>query len=230
MTNSTLKKLSHRNISPAKIADLLEKHIGRNANEYCCKQALAALVRIKNKNINISTRATHRLFGTGTNQCDAINAIIKQIRSHHWQWIDIMPISLWKLLLHLFWFLPSISMAQNVKTNEEYNNISQCFWVYASIHELGRELKSQEILSFTEPRIRWYQKYLSENQKNNIFANAFELNAEERKYKSLALKSRMKRAISTKNKLEYSGAVNEMIHCDKILDMSTKLTPKLRNQ
>ena len=135
-----------------------------------------------------------------------------------------------KLSLYLFWLLPVISMAQDIETNEEYNNVSQCFWVYASIHELGRELKSQEILSFTDPRIRWYQKYLSENEKNRIFADTFELNAEERKYKSLALKSRMKRAISTKNKLEYSDAVNEIIHCDKILDMNTKLIPKLSSQ
>lgn len=85
MTNSTLKKLSHRNISPVEIADLLEKHIGENPNEYCCKQALDALVRIKNININITTRATHRILGSDTNHCDAISVIINQIKYHRWQ-------------------------------------------------------------------------------------------------------------------------------------------------
>lgn len=141
-----------------------------------------------------------------------------------------MSIPLKKLFWGLFCLLPAISIAQNNKTNEEYNDVSKCFWTYASIHELGRELKSQEILSFTEPRIRWYQKYLSKHENNKIFANAFELNAKERKYKSLALKSRMKRAISTNNKPEYSDAVNEMVYCDKILDMNTKLIPQLINQ
>ena len=80
MANAVLKKLSSRNISNSIIADLLEKHIGDGSNEYHCRQAFEALVRIKEQRTTIPAFVLCRLLRNGNNYCEMVRAAAAQIR------------------------------------------------------------------------------------------------------------------------------------------------------
>ena len=78
--NPILKKLAAPDLTPCKIANLLQKHIGDAPNEVNCKQAFEALHRLKSREFAIPTQVLARLSGNCSNYCVLIEATIQRLR------------------------------------------------------------------------------------------------------------------------------------------------------
>lgn len=79
--NPVLRKLSKRLLSPAGMADLLEKHIGDGTNDLHCKQACDALSKIQDHDIRVQVCITVRLLSESTTDCLIARRIIELLRS-----------------------------------------------------------------------------------------------------------------------------------------------------
>lgn len=78
--NPLLGKLTGPLRTPADVADLLERHIGDGTDELRCREALAALQRIRKDHPSYYLRVALRaLDGNGT-PCELVRAVVTTIR------------------------------------------------------------------------------------------------------------------------------------------------------
>ncbi len=120
--------------------------------------------------------------------------------------------------------------AHDAAAEQSYDSISQCFWVYAPIHELAREIDFQDLLFFTQSRVGWYAGYFQANKTNPSFKQAFERDLEKRKFAGLAMKEELRRSILAKNNGAYLSIINKAVACDKTLGIKTQFIPSMANR
>lgn len=80
MAIPVLKKLRSQRLSSGRAADLLEKHIGIDANEVRCIEALEAIPRIKSRQIRKAAEVISLILPDGATPCERVRAVILQIR------------------------------------------------------------------------------------------------------------------------------------------------------
>ena len=81
MAFSKLRQLSDRRLSPSKMADLIEEHIGDGSNEFHCELAYKALQRIHNQEIRDYVLTMARLASVATYR-EKLIVVIAQLRSY----------------------------------------------------------------------------------------------------------------------------------------------------
>ena len=118
----------------------------------------------------------------------------------------------------------------NVSAAEpSYGEVSRCFWVYAPIHELAREIQFQELLVFTQGRVGWMTGFIASNRANQLFKQAFERDLESRKVAGMAMKEVLRKAISLRDNKSYQSIMSRAVDCDKSIGIRTGLIPKIAN-
>ena len=79
--NSILKKIVSQQADPAEIANLLEKHLGTEDNEYWCDRAIVAIRNIRIIECRSACLRTIRLLGSDYPSCQTIRTLIVMLRS-----------------------------------------------------------------------------------------------------------------------------------------------------
>jgi hypothetical protein len=80
-------------------------------------------------------------------------------------------------------------------TNPSYEVVSRCFFVYAPITELGRDLPHPQLYQFGQTRIGWAGGYIQANQNNAAFKQVFESNLDQNKKMARQIETALKQAI-----------------------------------
>lgn len=115
----------------------------------------------------------------------------------------------------------------DARANPSYDSISKCFWVYAPIHELAKDLRLQDLQFFTQGRIGWFTGFIQANKGNQLFNNAFNFQLEERKTAGLKMKEELRYAIQSGNNMSYQKIILKAIDCDKLLEIPTLSIPEI---
>ncbi len=114
-----------------------------------------------------------------------------------------------------------------VQAKLNYDAISKCFWVYAPIHEVAKELRLNELQFFTQGRVGWYAGFFQANKENSEFNVAFKYDLESRKSVGLAMGDELRRAIKNNNNETYLRVINKAVECDSVIGVRTEYIPKL---
>lgn len=115
----------------------------------------------------------------------------------------------------------------DAKATPSHDEIANCVWIYAPIHELAKEMGLIQLQSFTIGRIGWLGGYFQANIDNPQFKIAFETNLQDKKQKGLLMKKRMREAILSKDKKTYDEILSKAITCDKTLGIKTDFIPAI---
>lgn len=107
------------------------------------------------------------------------------------------------------------------------DEVVDCVWIYAPIHELAKEMKLTQLQSFTLGRIGWLGGYFQANINNPQFKNSFNLNLEQKKRTGLMMKNRMREAILLMDKVTYDEILLKAIKCDKTIGIKTDFIPAI---
>ncbi|MDI4634720.1 hypothetical protein J7U46_16790 [Pelomonas sp. V22] len=108
-----------------------------------------------------------------------------------------------------------------------FETVSRCFFVYAPITELGRDLPHQSLFHFGQPRIGWAAGYVQANQNNAVFKQVFESNLEKNKRAAVKLETMLRRAIQSKDQGQFQRAINQAVDCDRALGIRTSDLPNM---
>lgn len=120
-----------------------------------------------------------------------------------------------------------LSTAQAQMPNPSYEAVSRCFFVYAPITELGRDLPHAQLFQFGQPRIGWTGGYVQANQNNASFKQVFENNLDRNKRMGIQLESTLKLAIQSRNQSQFSAVINQAVECDRVLGIRTATLPAM---
>ena len=118
-------------------------------------------------------------------------------------------------------------VARAQMTNPSYETVSRCFFVYAPITELGRDLPHAQLYQFGQPRIAWAGGYVQANQNNVAFKQIFESSLEKNKRMAVQLENSLKQAVATRNQSQFSSAIEQAVACDRALGIRTAGIPAL---
>lgn len=130
-------------------------------------------------------------------------------------------------IIALLIYAVTFSTAQAQLTNPSYEAVSQCFFVYSPIAELGRALPHAQLFQFGQSRIAWVGGYIQANQNNTSFRQVFEINLERNKRMAIQLESSLKRAIQSRNQSQFLIAINRAIDCDRMLGIRATALPAM---
>jgi hypothetical protein len=109
---------------------------------------------------------------------------------------------------------------------ESYNeSISRCFFVYAPIFEVAKEIKSQELLIYAQKRFAFIAGYIKANQNSPEFKEVFEANLQVNKHKGKALQNRLKKEIQSEDSNAFNQVMNTARNCDKLLGLRSEDIP-----
>ena len=123
--------------------------------------------------------------------------------------------------LVIFAVLLSISVVYGAEPNHE--TISRCFFVYAPIFEVGREIKNQELFIYGQKRFVYIADYMKAN--NPEFNKVFEANLQVNKQKGIALGNRLKKAIYSRDINAFIQIMNIARNCDMQLGLQSEDIP-----
>lgn len=79
--NPILRKLRRKNLSPADVAQLLEKHIGDGSNEFHCRQACEALRTIRREDTRSYAQFIDNILNGVSTRCEVVKRVISALRS-----------------------------------------------------------------------------------------------------------------------------------------------------
>jgi hypothetical protein len=108
-----------------------------------------------------------------------------------------------------------------------FETISRCFFVYAPIFQVGRDVPHTELFQFGQVRVGYMGGYVQANKSNSHFKQVFEGNLSENKRAGIQLESSLKSAISSRNQSLFSSVINEAVACDRQIGIRTDFLPKL---
>ncbi len=108
-----------------------------------------------------------------------------------------------------------------------YETISRCFFVYAPINQLGRDLPQEQLYQFGQPRIAWLAGYVKANQNNPAFKQVFESSLNRNKKMATQLENSLRQALATKNQRQFSAVIDQAVACDHALGIKTIGIPSL---
>ena len=121
----------------------------------------------------------------------------------------------------------STPVARAQMANPSYETVSRCFFVYAPITELGRDLPNAQLYQFGQPRLGWASGYLQANQNNTAFKQIFESSVEKNKRMAIQLENSLKQAVATRNQPQFSSVIEQAVACDRALGIRTTSIPAL---
>jgi hypothetical protein len=75
-----MRRLTARQLAPADMADVLERYVGEEGDEERCREALAALRRLRRENPGFYLRATLRLLDKELEPRACMRKVIAQLR------------------------------------------------------------------------------------------------------------------------------------------------------
>ena len=101
--------------------------------------------------------------------------------------------------------------------NPSFEAVSRCFFVYAPITQLGRDMPHLQLFQFGQPRMGWIGGYTQANQNNASFKQVFESNLKENKRMAGEIETSLKQAIFTKNQRQFSNILSKAVDCDRTL-------------
>lgn len=108
--------------------------------------------------------------------------------------------------------------------------VLQCFWIYAPILEVGREMNRADLTYFAQKRIGWVMGYMtackSYSQCKQELDRGFQ-NLETSKQQALARKARLIKAIQERNRDMFAANLNEALTCDGTFGINTADVPAL---
>ena len=122
------------------------------------------------------------------------------------------------------WYVPA-AHAQVAKPS--YETVSRCFFVYAPITELGRDLPHAQLFQFGQPRIGWATGYIQANQNNSAFKLTFESSLETNKRMANQIDAMLRQAIQSRNQTQFAAALNRAVDCDRALGIRTGYLPTM---
>ena len=108
-----------------------------------------------------------------------------------------------------------------------HDDIARCFWIYAPMHELAKEMQLVQLQSFTLGRVGWLGGYLQANINNQQFKYSFENDLKNKKSQGIAMKESMRDAIVSMNEKKYEEIISKAIECDKIIGIKTEFIPPI---
>lgn len=112
-------------------------------------------------------------------------------------------------------------------TEPSFNTISRCFFVYAPIFQVGRDIQHTELFQFGQVRVGYMGGYVQANKLNPHFKQVFEGNLSANKRAGIKLEYTLKEAISSRNKQLFSSVINEAVNCDRQIGILTDFLPTL---
>lgn len=118
-----------------------------------------------------------------------------------------------------------IVVGNTSKAAPSHDDISRCFWVYAPMHELAKEMQLVQLQSFTLGRIGWLGGYTQANINNQQFKYSFESDLKNKKSQGIAMKGDMREAILSMDEKKYEEIISKAIVCDKIIGIKTEFIP-----
>ena len=123
--------------------------------------------------------------------------------------------------------LVACSAASAQPASPSFETISRCFFVYAPITEVGRDLPHPQLFQFGQPRMGWIAGYIQANQSNARFKAVFEGRMAENKRFGVQLEQKLKQAIAARNQSQFNAVVNEAVSCDRQIGIRTDFLPRL---
>lgn len=108
-----------------------------------------------------------------------------------------------------------------------FETISRCFFVYASIFEVGRDIPHTDLFHFGQVRVGYMGGYVQANKANPHFKQVFEGNLSANKRSAIDLENSLKTAISSRNQPVFTSVINEAVTCDRQIGIRTDFLPKL---
>jgi len=106
-----------------------------------------------------------------------------------------------------------------------HETISRCFFVYAPISEVGKEIQSQQIVLYAQKRFAYIGGYTKANMNNPEFTKVFEGNMKVNKQKGIALQNRLRKAIQSEDSDAFNQVMNTARKCDKQLGIGSEDIP-----
>jgi hypothetical protein len=76
----TLRKLSKRGLGALEAAELLRRHVGDAPAERHCRDAIDALTRIRDTELNAVTRVLARMANPSADPCAAVQEVIELLQ------------------------------------------------------------------------------------------------------------------------------------------------------
>ena len=134
-----------------------------------------------------------------------------------------MPTRTFAILASIIFCSPSSGQI----LNPSFETVSRCFFVYAAITELGRDLPHPQLFQFGQPRVGWVGGYMQANQSNATFTRVFEGSLPRNKEMAVQLQSSLRRAISARNQSAFSSVIDQAIACDRALGIRINFVPSL---
>ncbi len=128
-----------------------------------------------------------------------------------------------KLMVGIF----LLTMMVPTKAEHNYMAVTNCFHIIAPIHELSREMRLNDLWSFTQGRLGWLGGFIQANIENKDFDAAFKFELQRKKLAALAMKEDLRRAITRGDAAEYQRIIGRAVACDQVMGIRTDFVPRM---
>ena len=108
-------------------------------------------------------------------------------------------------------------------------DFSRCFFVYAPIHEVGRDHNHAGLSTYGQLRLMFVVGYFKANESNSaMWSNpVFQNNWEKSKLTAEQLEKELLDALKDDDESQFDDVIKKAVACDVLLGIETKWIPKL---
>ncbi len=113
------------------------------------------------------------------------------------------------------------------QVNPPLEEVARCFFIYAAITEVGRDLQKPQLFQFGQSRSSWAGGFLQANQDNPQFKKVFESNLQANKQLGIRILDALPQIIRTKDIGRFTAILNQAAACDRTVGIRTAGFPPI---